>query len=211
MELKMSKYLPATRGIAATLILPSLLISTAFVSMANAQNLPFHKPPPSPYTQLTYDCSLLKEFPTPKATERNPIAHLTVYLSQDKKGEFRGLTVQYQMANGQVVQRGSQYRSYKESVQGDSYQWSGINIQNSDISMKGVLDVNSGDDQWSYYSEEMTEDGELKYAMVSQCSVRGGQYSPTPSRPSTEKKLRNSRFGYLPHVPSASPKKSAAG
>jgi hypothetical protein len=160
-----SKFSPANLAIAALLI----------ASTASAE-VPYHKQQPSPYTRLTYDCSLLKEFPTPKATERNPIAHLTVYLSQDKKGEFRGLTVQYQMANGQVVQRGTQYRSYKESVQGDSYQWSGINIQNSDISMKGVLDVNSGDDQWSYYSEEMTEDGELKYSMVSQCSVREGQY-----------------------------------
>jgi hypothetical protein len=65
---------------------------------------------------------------------------------------------------------------YEEWVQGDSYQWSGININDFDISMKGALDVSSGDDQWSYYSEEMTADGELKYAMVSQCSVRGGQY-----------------------------------
>jgi hypothetical protein len=47
----------------------------------------------------------------------------------------------------------------------------------SDEALLGVLDVNSGDDQWSYYSEEMTEDGELKYAMVSQCSVRGGRLS----------------------------------
>jgi hypothetical protein len=163
----MSKYLPATLAIAVLLI----------ASTASA-DVPFHKRQPSPYTQLTYDCSLLKEFPTPKAAERNPIAHLTIYLSQDKKGEFRGLTVEYQMANGQVVERGPQYRSYyKEWVQGESYQWSGININDSDLSMKGVLDVNSGDDQSSYYSEEMTEDGELKYAMVSQCSVRGGRVS----------------------------------
>ena len=159
----MSKYLPSAIGIAVLLI-----ASTALA------DIPYHKPPPPPYTRLTYDCSLLKEFPTPKTTERNPIAHLTIYLSQDKKGEFRGLTIKYQMANGQVVERGSQYRAYKEWVQGDSYQWSGININDSDISMKGVLDVNSTDDQWSYYSEEMTEDGELKYAAVSQCSVRAG-------------------------------------
>jgi hypothetical protein len=161
----MSKFLPANLAIAVLLI----------ASTASAE-IPFHKYQPSPYTRLTYDCSLLKEFPTPRAIERNPVAHLTIYLSQDKKGEFRGLTIQYQMANGQVVERQSQYRSYKETVQGDSYQWSGINVQDSDISMKGVLDVNSADDQASYYSEEMTEDGELKYAMVSQCSVRGGQY-----------------------------------
>jgi hypothetical protein len=97
-EAKMSRYLPTAFGIAVLLI----------ASTASA-DVPFHKPqPPSPYTGLTYDCSLLKEFPTPKATERNPIAHLTIYLSQDKKGEFRGLTVQYKMANGQVVERGSQ-------------------------------------------------------------------------------------------------------
>jgi hypothetical protein len=159
----MSKSVPANFAIAVLLI----------ASTASA-GVPYHKPQPSPYTRLTYDCSLLKEFPTPKGTERNPIAHLTIYLSQDKKGEFRGLTIKYQMANGQVVERGSQYRSYKEWVQGDSYQWSGIYINDSDISMKGVLDVNSADDQWSYYSEEMTEDGELKYAAVSQCSVRVG-------------------------------------
>jgi hypothetical protein len=162
----MSKFLPANLAIAVLLI----------ASTASAEIPPFHKYQPSPYTRLTYDCSLLKEFPTPRAIERNPVAHLTIYFSQDKKGEFRGLTIQYQMANGQVVERQSQYRSYKETVQGDSYQWSGINVQDSDISMKGVLDVNSADDQASYYSEEMTEDGELKYAMVSQCSVRGGQY-----------------------------------
>jgi len=159
----MSKFLPANLAIAVLLI----------ASTASA-GVPYHKPAPSPYTQLTYDCSLVKEFPTPKATERNPIAHLTIYLFQDKKGEFRGLTIKYQMANGKVVERGSQYRAYKEWVRGDSYQSSGININDSDISMKGVLDVNSTDDQWSYYSEEMTEDGELKYAAVSQCSVRAG-------------------------------------
>jgi hypothetical protein len=159
----MSKFLPA-----------NLAIAVLFIASTASADIPYHRPQPSPYTRLTYECSLLKEFPTPKATERNPVARLTIYLSQDKKGEFHGLTVQYQMANGQVVERGSQYRShYKEWVQGVSYQWSGISINDSDISMKGILDVNSADNQWSYYSEEMTEDGELKHAMVSQCSVRG--------------------------------------
>jgi hypothetical protein len=160
----MSKFLPA-----------NLAIAVLFIASTASADIPYHRPQPSPYTRLTYDCSLLKEFPSPKATERHPIAHLTIYLSQDKKGEFRGLTIKYQMANGQVVERGSQYRShYKEWIQGDSYQWSGIRINDSDISMQGILDVNSTDDQWSYYSEEMTEGGELKYAAVSQCSVRAG-------------------------------------